>query len=66
MTPPTVYTFDKNGVLTGSQPAVQSPKDKIGVWLMPAQSTLTAPPTVPAGQKAVFNASTQVWGSQPE
>ena len=62
---PLVYTYSASGVLTGSQRAMQSPKDRIGTWIIPAQATLVAPPSmVPAGQRAVFSPGSQTWALQ--
>ena len=59
---PLVYTYDASGVLTGSQRAIQSPKDRVGTWIIPAQATLVAPPSmIPAGQQAVFSSGSQTW-----
>jgi hypothetical protein len=64
MIAPTIYTYGPDGVLTGSQVAIQSPRDLPGTWLMPAQSTTVAPPKAPAGQQAVFSTVTKTWGLQ--
>jgi hypothetical protein len=63
--PTTIYTYAPDGSLTGSQPALQSPKDFPGTCLMPARSTLIAPPAVPSGQQAVFSTSTNKWSLKP-
>lgn len=54
MAAPIVYTYNADYIYTGSQPANQSPLDPPGTWLMPAQSTWVAPPTIPAGEVAIF------------
>lgn len=61
-TPPTVYNYDPTtGAFLSTQLAVQSPLDPPGVWLVPANATLIAPPAVAVNQVAVFSTSTQTW-----
>lgn len=56
MQPPIIYIYSKvTGEFVGSERAVQSPLDAHGVWLMPRNSSLDAPPIVNANQAAVWS-----------
>ncbi len=64
MAAPPVYKLDPaSGVLVGTEPAVQSPLDPPGTWLVPAHATLTPPPAVAAGRVPVWSGSS--WSTQP-
>ena len=48
-------------VFTGSTDAQTNPA---GGYLVPANATLTAPPTIPSGQQAVFDENAGTWSLQ--
>lgn len=61
----TVYSFDNNGVFTGTDIAWES-WDLNGVFLLPANSTEVAPTDIPEGYFAKWNGSEWGFESIPE
>jgi hypothetical protein len=59
------YGFDQQGRFMGEVPRQKSPLEP-GVWLIPANATLVAPPSIPEGQQAVWNGSEWVLEAIPE
>jgi len=49
-----VYSYDNNGVYIGESEAFQDPLEE-AEFLIPANATTIAPPTVGAGEYTVFN-----------
>lgn len=61
MSLPTIYNFDHgNKIYLGAGTADADPLDPAG-FLMPAFSTLVAPPTIPDGQVAVYDEDSKTW-----
>ncbi|TDR82217.1 hypothetical protein [Paludibacterium purpuratum] len=56
----TVYQCDAAGVYAGETVAHESPLEP-GVFLIPAGAVQTAPPTIPAGQRAIWMTDSQSW-----
>lgn len=54
------YIFDNNHYLTGSEFVQESPREK-GVYLLPANATLTPPPEPRDGYLIQYNVQTNVW-----
>lgn len=50
---PVAYQMNRQGVYVGTVPRQPSPMEP-NVWWTPAGAVLVAPPTIPAGQQAVW------------
>jgi hypothetical protein len=62
MANPVAYQTNRNGVFVGVVNRQPSPKEP-GVWLVPGGAVLVPPPSIPAGQQAVW--AKGAWALQP-
>lgn len=59
-----VYQYAENGIFVGTDYAQESPLEP-GVFLLPRNSTLVAPPAIPEGFFLVWDKESENWNSLP-